>query len=164
MDLETIINKYSKKYLTIFIFSAIISFLMLVPGWYSMQVYDRVLTSHDITTLFGLLLIAVFLYIINGLIERYRGLLLIEVSEKLENDLSPIIYNNIVTPTQHNQNDKTNYVNDLNILKQFLSGHVIISILDAPWIFISLGLIFIIHYDLGFLALGSCLTLTFLVF
>ena len=65
MNLKSIINKYTKKYLTIFIFSAIISFLMLVPGWYSMQVYDRVLTSHDITTLFGLLLIATFLYIIN---------------------------------------------------------------------------------------------------
>lgn len=164
MNLNTIINKYTKKYLTIFIFSAIISFLMLIPGWYSMQVYDRVLTSHDITTLLGLLLIATFLYIINGLIERYRGLLLIEVSEKLETDLSPIIYNNIVTPNQHNQNDKGNYVNDLNVIKQFLSGHVIISILDAPWIFISLGLIFIIHYDLGLLALGSCFILIFLVF
>lgn len=164
MNLNTIINKYTKKYLSIFIFSAIISFLMLIPGWYSMQVYDRVLTSHDITTLLGLLLIATFLYIINGLIERYRGLLLIEVSEKLETDLSPIIYNNIVTPNQHNQNDKGNYVNDLNVIKQFLSGHVIISILDAPWIFISLGLIFIIHYDLGLLALGSCFILIFLVF
>ena len=68
-------------------FSAVVNILMLVPPWYMLQMYDRVLTSYDENTLLGLSLIALFLYCIYGLIEKFRSLLLIKISSEIEDAL-----------------------------------------------------------------------------
>jgi ABC-type protease/lipase transport system fused ATPase/permease subunit len=71
--LSLLIETLKWNYGSLLAFSAAINFLMLVPAWYMLQVYDRVLTSYDDNTLFGLSLIVLFLFLIYGLMERYRG-------------------------------------------------------------------------------------------
>ncbi len=51
--LRQLLASYRPAYISVFGFSAIVNLLMLAPSWYMLQVYDRVLTSHDITTLLG---------------------------------------------------------------------------------------------------------------
>jgi ABC-type protease/lipase transport system fused ATPase/permease subunit len=82
------LRRFRSQYLTLFGFSAFINILMLAPSWYMLQVYDRVLTSYDDNTLLGLSLIVVFLYLIYALLERFRGLVLVGVSEDVDADWS----------------------------------------------------------------------------
>jgi len=160
--LASLAKKFKFKYISVFAFSLIINLLMLVPSWYMLQVYDRVLTSHDENTLLGLSVIAIFIYVIYALLERARGWILIEIAEALDFRLSPVLHRSLLslrTPAALRENGG---LNDLNTVKQFLTGQPMLSFLDAPWIFIYLVVIFYIHPDLGWLTLVSMVFLLLL--
>ena len=157
------INYYLKhiswKLGSLFAFSAIINILLLIPAWYMLQVYDRVLTSYDENTLFGLSAIVIFLFLIYGLLERYRGLLLIEISVGLEEKITPVLYTAILdTNTKHQASEK-NALSELNIIKQFLTGQPMLAFLDIPWIPIYLLTIAMLHPNLGLATLVSIIFL-----
>lgn len=128
---------------------------MLVPSWYMLEVYDRVLTSRDANTLLGLSLIAIFLYLIYALLERYRGFVLVTVSEGIDGIVSPMINQKILSFNSSIKGNSIGLISDLNQVKQFLTGQPMLSFLDTPWAFIYLFVIFIIHPMLGFLAIIS---------
>lgn len=157
--LKEILNEFKPQYATLFIFSAVVNILMLVPSWYMLQVYDRVLTSYDENTLFGLTIIVVFLYLIYGLLEKYRGLILVGVSEIFDQKTVPLIHSAILTPSLKEKQKNIAGLQDLNNVKQFLTGQPMLAFLDAPWVFIFLIVIYLLHPQLGALALLSALIL-----
>lgn len=149
------IRKFRHYYVTLAAFSAVINVLMLAPSWYMLQVYDRVLTSYDDNTLLGLSLIVVFLYLVYALLERYRGLILVGVSEALDQNIAPQLHRAVMSPSLNERQKELNGLSDLNTVKQFLTGQPILSFLDAPWVLIYLGTIFLLHTSLGFVATAS---------
>ncbi len=144
------------EYISVFAFTAFINILMLIPSWYMLQVYDLVLTTKDVNTLLGLSLIIVFLYFIYGVLERYRGVILIGVSESLDQKFLPVLQESFF---QTNNLKNSSIINDLNNFKQFLTGQPILAFLDAPWFLIYIGTIYLLHPMLGMLALISTLVL-----
>ena len=150
---------FKKHYLTLFVFSAVINVLMLAPSWYMLEVYDRVLSSFDTNTLLGLSIIVVFMYLIYALLERYRGLILVGVSEALDQAIAPHLHNAILKASNKDRQKELNSLNDLNTVKQFLTGQPILAFLDAPWILIYLAVIFLLHPSLGIIAISSAVLL-----
>jgi len=157
--LREILSSFKSEYLSIFTFSAVINILMLLPSWYMLEVYDRVLTSRDDNTLLGLSLIAIFLYLVYALLERSRGLVLVAVSEGIDAKISPKLHQRILTPGSNASNGETVSINDLNTVKQFLTGQPILSFLDTPWVVIYLATITVIHPGMGLFAFLSALFL-----
>ena len=153
--LTELVYRFKREYISVFAFSAVINILMLVPSWYMLQVYDRVLTSHDDNTLLGLSLIALFLYFIYALLERSRGLVLIDISEHFDQQVSPVIHHRTLSPGQQTSQPDALAIGDLNVVKQFLTGQPILSFLDAPWTIIYLFVIYLIHPVMGLFALIS---------
>ncbi len=153
------IAKYKTQYITLLVFSAVINVMMITPSWYMLQVYDRVLTSYDDNTLLGLSLIVVFLYFVYALLERYRGMILVGVSEALDQNIAPQLHLAIFRPSIKERQKELNGLGDLNTVKQFLTGQPVLSFLDAPWVMIYLGIIFLLHPSLGFVAAASALLL-----
>ncbi len=161
-NLRDLLYSFKSEYLSIFVFSAIINILMLIPSWYMLEVYDRVLTSQDDNTLLGLSLIVIFLYLVYALLERARGLVLIDVSEGIDSKISPKLHDKILTPSVNSNFGDSATINDLNTVKQFLTGQPILSFLDTPWVIIYLLTITIIHPVMGLLAFLSSLFLLLL--
>lgn len=161
--LKAVLGQFKRQYFSVLGFSAIINLLMLAPSWYMLEIYDRALTSRDDNTLFGLSAIVVFLYVVYALLERYRGLVLIEVSETLEELLAPKIHRGLITPAMvQRKPDMSPLLNDLNTLKQFLTGQPILSFLDTPWVFIFLAVTYLLHPALGLVATVSTLAVLLL--
>ena len=158
-SMSNYLRRFRGHYFSLFGFSAVINILMLAPSWYMLQVYDRVLTSYDETTLFGLSLIVVFLYLIYALLERYRGLVLVGVSESIDLDLAPKLHSTLLEISIRNRHVKLNCLNDLNTIKQFLTGQPILSILDTPWVLVYLITITLLHPALGLVASASAILL-----
>ena len=145
--------------LSVFVFTLIINILMLGPTWYMLQIYDRVLTSRDENTLAGLSLIIIFVYIIYSSLEKYRGSLLLEIAQSIDENLAPKIRISILNSSISNRQANVNLFNDLNVVKNFLTGTQLTAILDAPWVVIYLIVIYVLNVDLGNIALLSALIL-----
>lgn len=158
-DLSKYLGRFRSQYFSLLGFSAVINILMLAPSWYMLQVYDRVLTSYDDNTLLGLSLIVVFIYFVYALIERYRGLVLVAISESVDADLAPQLHSAILKPSIKDRQKELSGLADLNTVKQFLTGQPILSFLDAPWVLVYLGTIALLHPSLGIVAVVSAVLL-----
>lgn len=155
-------GSFKTQYLSVTVFSAVTNALMLAPSWYMLQVYDRVLTSHDDNTLLGLSLIVMFVYLIHALLERVRGRVLIEVAEDLDAQVAPRLHRRLLDPQLPAAQRDMQALSELQTVKQFLTGQPMLAFLDAPWAVIYLAVIFLLHPALGWLAVGSTLALVLL--
>lgn len=155
--LKKILAAHKFEYFSVFVYTAFINVLMLSPSWYMLEVYDRVLTSKDVNTLWGLSLILAFLYFIYGNLERYRGLILVGVSEAIDRKFVPLVQDSFFQKNRPYV-DKVS-ITDLNNFKQFLTGQPALAFLDAPWFLIYVVTIYLLHPMLGVLAILSIIIL-----
>ena len=116
------IKKYQKFFKSIIIFSFFINILVLVPAWFMLQVFDRVLTSYDDNTLFGLGLIFTFLISIYFILEKYRRLSLTEagtiIHEEYESKMNEILMND----RSVNSRIIIEVQNHVEVIKNFISN------------------------------------------
>ena len=138
-----------------FVFSLAINFLVLTLPLYSLQLFDRVLSSLSLDTLFYLLAIAVFLIVCQAVIEHVRTLLLQKVGLKLDTLLSPILLSSdIHRSAQKNQIDKQG-LHDLSELKRFFVTPSTSAVFDIPWIPFFLIILFLLHPYIGLITISG---------
>jgi ATP-binding cassette, subfamily C, bacterial exporter for protease/lipase len=153
-ELAQAINSFKSAFATVAVFSAIINLMMLVPSLYMLQVYDRVLASRNETTLLLITIMIVAAFIIMSALEFVRSFVLIRVASQLDMKLNQRVYT-----ASFEQNLKRaggnagQALQDLTIVRQFLSGNALFAFFDAPWFPIYLIIIFLIHPYLGIFAL-----------
>ena len=66
-------------FLTAMFFSFFINLLAFVGPLYMLQIYDRVITSRNLTTLAALTIIAAFLLLVYALLEKIRSAILVRL-------------------------------------------------------------------------------------
>ncbi|MDL4861933.1 type I secretion system permease/ATPase [Halomonas elongata] len=143
-------------FLSAALFSLFINLLMLVPPLYMLQVYDRVITSRSLDTLFMLTLIVVFLFIVMGGLEIVRSRLLVRLGNRLDSMVNHRLFeamfqNGIRQPGRASAQP----LNDLATLRQFLSGNGLFAFFDAPWTPIYIGVLFLFDVWFGVFALAA---------
>ncbi|WP_422257116.1 type I secretion system permease/ATPase [Bradyrhizobium sp.] len=137
------------------VFSGVINLLMLSGSLYMLQVYDRVLPSRNLATLFGLSLIVLLAYAMLGYFEALRTRMLCRVATLFDVGLQDAIHNALVTlplrgtkPAAMQQPSR-----DLEQLRAFMSSMGPTAFLDMPWIPIFLLGLFLFHPVIGMTAL-----------
>ena len=148
------------------LFSAAVNFLMLVPIIYMLQVYDRVMSSGNQTTLLMLTVLMVALLASMGSFNWVRSGMLIVCSNKLEQTLRPIVLRarfkrallsgGLITNAQP--------LADLLGLRQFLTGSGIFALFDAPWFPIYIAVMFMFHPWFGFSGIFAAIIMILLAF
>lgn len=134
-------------------FSLFTSLLMLTGPIYMLQVYDRVLASGSVSTLVGLTLLILVLYISLGALDWVRGGVLSASASRFEDvlgnmTLSASLANKLKDPGK--AGDKP--LRDLRTLRRFVSGPAIRALFDAPYSLIFFIILFLIHWSFGVLA------------
>ena len=81
------------------VFSAVINLLMIVPSLYMLQVYDRVLSSRNETTLLMLTLMVLGAFLFMNALELVRSHVLIRVGAQLDMKLNKRVY---IAAFEHN--------------------------------------------------------------
>jgi len=159
-ELRAAFRKTRSEFLTVGIYSLIVNCLMLAPSIYMLQVYDRVMVSQSELTLLISTLMLVSLLALVGFIELLRSRLLVRAGIKLDQSLSPVLFSASLKAQQHKlQNNPAQIFSDLTQIRQFLTGNGIFAFFDAPWFFIYLGVLFLLHPMLGWLGLGFAMVL-----
>lgn len=144
------------------IFSLTITFLMLVPSVYMLQVYDRVLGSRNEMTLLMLSLITLCLYALLGLIDFIRQSVLMRVGGRFDVALSDRVFNAIYAHSLKNSlgGNPSQALHDLAALRQFISGSALVVFFDVLSMPVFIIATFILHVVFGvFMIVGACLLL-----
>lgn len=137
------------------VFSAATNLLMLVPILYMLQVYDRVISSGSYSTLAMLTILMVALMSSAGGFEWARSTLLVGASAKIDQSLRDKASKAAFRAAFAAGGD-TRYagpLNDLQGLRQFLTGNGIIAFFDTPWCPIYIAVMYMFHPWFGLSAI-----------
>lgn len=165
-SLHNALKACRESFLCVGFFSFFINALMLVPTFYMLQVYGRVITSGSLTTLTMLTLIMTGLVITLGCLEWTRSRIMVRVSNRLDMLLSRQVYKASFRRALESggMDASAQPLNDLTGLRQFLSGNGLFAFFDAPWLPIYIAVMFMFHPWFGWVATGSALLLLLLAF
>lgn len=157
-----ILSKFSIKFLLsgqpwlsrLLLFTLISNVLMLVPSWYMLEVYDRVIMSRNVTTLCMLALLATVLLAVMELLNKVRQQILYTYSVRYQQQLDQYLFElSFLQGVLTNQPlNPVNY-DYLGRIVQFLRSPVLIALLDLPCALIFLVLIYSMSMTLGHVTL-----------
>ena len=142
------------------VFSLLINSLMLGPSLYMLQIYDRVMPGQNqLTLLFSSLALLLVLAVLCFL-EIGRSRLLVRLGMELDGTLAPrVLEASMDAQLPVLQRNPTQVLADLTVVRQFLTGNGVFALFDAPWFFIYVAVLFVVHPWLGWLALACALVL-----
>jgi PrtD family type I secretion system ABC transporter len=141
-------------------YSLCINLLMLTSSIYMMQVFDRVLVSRSGETLVMLTLIAFIALSTMAALDIIRTRIMQKVGGWLDDQISPVVLNMSVTVALGREGRKSpEKLRDLSEIKAFLSGPSAIPILDAPWMPVFIGFMFMLHPVLGWISVSGAVVL-----
>src|SRR5258708_21167670 len=86
------LRESARRMVGVAVFSGVINILMLSGSLYMLQVYDRVIPSRNIATLFGLSLIVLFAYLVQGYFDALRARMLCRVATLFDVGLQESIH------------------------------------------------------------------------
>ncbi|PSC03578.1 type I secretion system permease/ATPase [Alsobacter soli] len=138
-------------------FSLCANLLVFVSPGFMMQVYDRVLTSRNETTLLMLSLIATALLLAYAALEKIRSLVLVRAGVRLDSILAGPAFEAALAGALRNRGGQhAHVVRDVDTVREFVSGPALVTLLDAPWAPVFLVVCFMLHPLVGLVsALGA---------
>ncbi len=147
------------------VLSLVINLLMLTGPMFMLQIYDRVLASHSVPTLVIIASLAGILYLFFALLEGIRARGLSRISQEIDARLSRTAFlANLRVPLRMGNSGKNvDPIRDLETIRQFWGGQGPAALFDIPWMPIYLGLVFVLHFWLGLLALAGAVIILSLV-
>lgn len=138
-------------FLAVAAFSALSNLLFVVPTLYLMQVYDRVLSTGGVTTLVLLSGITALALAVQSLLDWVRSRLLVRAAAQMDlNASTDVVWAALAGGASNASGQRA--LRDFDTVKHALSGPVLLSVLDAPWGILYLGLTYLLHPALGVLA------------
>jgi len=142
-------------------FSVSINVLLLVVPFYSIEVFDRVISSGSVETLVGLTVIAATALVFSAAFDTLRSRLLSRFAVRFERQLAPIVLESMIIDAANRGDSRTHDLVKLRELRTFLSGTTVAALLDAPFLPAFILTLFFLHPWYGLIALiGTAVLLT----
>ncbi len=127
--------------------------MLLVPV-YSMQVLDRVISSGSIETLVMLTVITFIAILGYIFLSGVRSTMMMKIGNWMDKTIAPQIFARLIESTaQGRKNEGTQAMGDFQVIKGFISGPTISTLIDTPWAIIFMAVLFIIHPVIGYTTL-----------
>jgi ABC-type protease/lipase transport system fused ATPase/permease subunit len=144
------LRSYYPAFGSLFVFSFFTTLLGLVPTVFMLQLSERVLASRNELTLLFLLVIATFLIAVGGLLDSLRQQSLTRVSLSLDERISGSVFDAMNRRASTlSVKVRSLVLNDLNIVRDFLGGSLLLQMFDLLWTPLLLLALFILHPVLG---------------
>ena len=144
-------------------FSTFSSLLLLMPTWYMLAVYERVVNSRSQTTLVMVTVLVVGAYIVMEVLEWVRSHQMHAGGIALDHKLGDRLFNAIFDANLRQMHAATSQaMGDLRTIRDFLSSPAMFAAMEAPVSLIFLVVIFAISPVLGWAASISALVQVFI--
>jgi ATP-binding cassette subfamily C protein/ATP-binding cassette subfamily C protein EexD len=160
---ETVLSKAvaacRSQLLAVGVFSGVVNALQLTVSLYMMQVFDRVLSTRSLDTLYYLTLIAVFALLVMAALDGLRGQVMQRVSAWIEGKAAPEAFIRAIESQLRNRPYRMEALRDLAVCRGWLGSPAALTVFDVPWVPIFLAVIFLLHPMLGAIATVGALLL-----
>ena len=145
----------------VFTLSGVVNILALTGSIYMLQVYDRALTSHSVPTLLALSVLAIGLYLIQGLLDVIRSQILLRLGSRLDHQIAPLAYRVTIDMPRFGFSgaEAAERSRDVDNLRSFLSSQGPVALFDVPWMPLYLVFVYYLHPWLGIITFGGALFL-----
>ena len=152
-------------FISAIMFSFFINILAFVGPLYMLQIYDRVITSRNETTLVFITLIAALLLIVFASLEKVRSAVLVRAGLLFDSKTRSRLFEAVLHGTLKQPGSAHSAaLRELDVLREFLTGAGLISFCDVPWVPIFVIACFILHPLFGLVAtIGAILIFAFAV-
>jgi PrtD family type I secretion system ABC transporter len=139
-------------------FSFVINLLFLVPAFFTLQVFDRVISTNSHETLLVLLLGTGLALLLLLILDYVRTRLQNVVGNLVDEQLSPPVVKAIVVrAARHPGGAPVDGIRDVAALRAMFSANGLIAVFDAPWVVVYVVVIWLFHPYLGIGAALSAL-------
>ena len=138
------------------VLSLVINLLMLTGPLYMLQIYDRVLASGSVPTLLVISAFAFGMYAFYGILDGLRQRILSRLAAWLDTKLTASVFDlsTSLPLVLGPEAAKIRPVNDLDTIRNFMSGPGPSAMFDIPWLPVYLGIVYLFHPTFG--DRGSC--------
>ncbi|KPF71575.1 ABC transporter ATP-binding protein [Bosea sp. AAP35] len=136
------------------VISMFINATMLATPIYSMQIYDRVLSSRNEVTLLFLTLIVLIFLMLYGVLEYARAGVLVRASVAFEKMLRrPLFETMMQAELDPERRQGQQVIRDAEVIRESLASGTVAVLCDLPWTPVFVLLCFLMHPVLGLIAL-----------
>lgn len=146
--------------LWVVVFSVSANMLLLVLPFYSIEVFDRVISSGSIETLVGLTVLGVGALIFWAFFDALRYRLLSRFAVNFEHRMAPFVLRATIADPNRRQEGTTHGLVKVRELRTFFSSGAVITLVDAPFLPVFVLILFFIHPYYGTIALLGALVLS----
>ncbi|HBF57599.1 MAG TPA: type I secretion system permease/ATPase [Afipia sp.] len=148
-----------RNLVTVGIFSIAVNLLVLAIPVYLFNMSDRVMTSRSTDTLVMLSMIVVVAIGAHVLMDMMRRIILMRVAVETEARLGGPVLSAAAKAAQGGSSREFQTLADLQHLRAFITGPVLLTMFDAPVAPVYFAVVFLIHPQLGLIVLSSGLGL-----
>src|SRR5712664_3497621 len=147
---------YTRRNLvTVGIFSVAVNLLVLAIPIYLFNMSDPVLTSRSTDALVMLTMIVVIAIAAHVLMDMMRRIILMRVAVETEARLGGPVLSAAAKAAQSGSSREFQTLADLQHLRSFITGPVLLTMFDAPVSPVYFAVVFLIHPHLGLIVLSS---------
>lgn len=164
-ELQKAMRSIRKTFIHVGIYSFFINLLMLAAPIYMLAVYDVVMPSQSLDTLFVVTLAILIFFIGGAVLEHVRSRALVHASNHLDAHLNKKVFDAALDlaasdPKQRNAEP----LRDFNTIKTFMSSPAAIALFDAPWFPIYISLMFFFDSVYGWYGIGATVVVMILTY
>lgn len=156
------LRHYRPGVIVIVVASVLLNLLVFAGALYMLVVYDSVLPSGSVQTLFALFGLLAMVYIFQAVFEAIRSEALLDMARKMHRDLGTRVHHATVSRPMRSgpvAGDGLQIVRDLDQLYSFLSSNGPVALIDLPWVILFLLVLTALHWWLGLAALVGVIVL-----
>lgn len=139
------------------LFSVAVNFLMLTGPLFMLQVYDRVLSSRSVPTLVALFGLVAFLFLMMGILDLMRSRIMVRVASRFQERMEGRVFQASLQDGNESGNNALvqSGLRDLDTIHKLISSPILLALFDLPFAPLFMGAVFILHTDLGLIALAG---------
>jgi ATP-binding cassette subfamily C protein/ATP-binding cassette subfamily C protein EexD len=160
---ETVLSKAvgacKRQFVAVAVFSGMVNLLQLTVSLYMMQVFDRVLSTRSLDTLYYLTAIAVFALLVMATLDGLRGQIMQRVAAWVEGKAAPEAFIRAIESQLRNRPYRMEALRDMAVCRSWLSSPAALVLFDVPWVPVYLAVIFVLHTALGWIAFLGAIAL-----
>ncbi|WP_036302263.1 type I secretion system permease/ATPase [Methylobacterium sp. 77] len=163
-EISAALARCRTAFIGVAVMSGLVNVLYLTGSFFMLEVYDRVIPSRSVPTLIGLVVLALVLYVFQGVLETIRSRILARVGAALDEALSARVFDIVVRAPLKGATpgDGLLPLRDLDQLRAFLGGTGPSAFFDLPWMPIYVFICFLFHPLIGAAALVGAAVLAVL--